>query len=160
MSDFKFKLVCRDGKARSGVMVTAHGEVKTPVFMPVGTAGSVKGLSPDELIACGSQIILGNTYHLYLSPGVDILANFGGLHEFMKWNGPILTDSGGYQVFSLGKAADDRPLNQLSKLKSGEKLVRVLENGVEFRSFKDGSKHLFTPEKVIDAIKARWSEMG
>lgn len=136
MKTFSFKLEKTDGKARAGVITTAHGEIETPVFMPVGTAGTVKAMTPEELREAGTEIILGNTYHLYLRPGMEILGKAGDLHKFMNWNGPILTDSGGYQVFSLSQ---------------GEKsLVKILDNGVEFRSYKDGSKHMFTPEKVID----------
>ncbi len=122
----------KKGKARAGKLVTDHGEVETPIFMPVGTQGTVKTLSPKELTENGVQIILGNTYHLYLRPGSDLIAGFGGLHRFMNWNRPILTDSGGYQVFSL---------NELRQLD---------EDGVTFRSHLDGSRNRFTPEIVID----------
>ena len=124
--------------ARAGVLHTPHGEVATPVFMPVGTCASVKTVSPQELKELGATIILGNTYHLYLRPGHEIVreAGSGGLHDFMGWDGPILTDSGGFQVFSL---AD---------------LRRITEEGVEFRSHIDGSTHLFTPEKVMEIEKA------
>lgn len=122
-----------DANARAGRLETAHGVIETPMFMPVGTAGSVKAVAPRELIGdIGAQIILGNTYHLYLRPGTEVLDDAGGLHRFMQWDGPILTDSGGYQVFSL---ADRR---------------EIAEEGVTFRSHLDGSKHLFTPESVID----------
>jgi queuine tRNA-ribosyltransferase len=138
MTEFSYKLIDTDGDARVGEIFTSHGTIKTPVFMPVGTAGTVKATSPEELEEVGAQIILGNTYHLYLRPGIDIIHNAGGLHKFMNWHKPILTDSGGYQVFSLSQA------------KEGKSLVKILDNGVEFKSYKDGSKHLFTPEKVID----------
>jgi tRNA-guanine transglycosylase, queuosine-34-forming len=120
-----------DGKARRGRLVTAHGVVETPIFMPVGTVGSVKAIAPDDLFALGAEIILGNTYHLYLRPGDERIARLGGLHDFAAWPRPILTDSGGFQAFSL---------SELSKFR---------EEGVEFRSHLDGSKHLFTPEKVV-----------
>ena len=97
-------ITCPESKARAGQIHTDHGSIDTPVFMPVGTAGSVKSLSPVDLIETGSQIILGNTYHLLLRPGMDIMESAGGLHKFMSWNGPILTDSGGYQVFFAGTA--------------------------------------------------------
>jgi len=139
MKDFSFKLLNKDGDARVGEITTAHGLIKTPVFMPVGTAGTVKATSPEELVEVGAQIILGNTYHLYLRPGMEILRNAGGLHKFMNWNKPILTDSGGYQVFSLSQGGKD-----------GGSLVKIMEDGVEFKSYKDGSKHMFTPEKVIE----------
>ncbi len=132
MSDIgRFDIVARCGHARAGILVTAHGAVETPIFMPVGTVGSVKALAPDDLGAAGAQIILGNTYHLYLRPGDDLVARRGGLHEFMRWDRPILTDSGGFQAFSLGS------LNKMTR------------DGVAFRSHIDGSKHMFTPEKVI-----------
>lgn len=120
-----------DGAARTGRLTTAHGAIETPVFMPVGTQGTVKSLCPTDLHDLGAQIILGNTYHLYLRPGDELVARLGGLHRFMGWDGPILTDSGGFQVFSL----------------SG--LRRITEEGVTFSSHIDGSNHLFSPEKVI-----------
>lgn len=119
-------------KARAGKMTTLHGEVKTPVFMPVATQASVKTLSSQDLAECGVQMIISNAYHLYLRPGVDIIAKAGGLHKFMGWNGAITTDSGGFQVFSLAE------------------LRRIAEEGVEFQSHIDGSRHMFTPENVID----------
>ena len=126
-----FRVLARDGAARRGVLHTAHGIVHTPIFMPVGTVGSVKAIAPDDLDAVGAEIILGNTYHLYLRPGDELIARRGGLHEFNAWRKPILTDSGGFQVFSLSA------------------LRTLTEEGVTFRSHIDGSKHMFTPEKVI-----------
>lgn len=127
----------KNSNARAGVISTAHGDIKTPIFMPVGTQATVKGVFTRDLTDCiKAQIILGNTYHLYLRPGVDTLKKAGGLHKFSSWNRPILTDSGGFQVFSLSGI---RKLN---------------ENGCEFRSHIDGSKHFFTPEKVIDIERA------
>ena len=134
-----FEVKHNDAKsnARAGVITTAHGCIKTPIFMPVGTQATVKGvLARDLLDTVKAQIILGNTYHLYLRPGTDILIKAGGLHKFSSWNHPILTDSGGFQVFSLSGI---RKLN---------------EEGCEFRSHIDGSKHLFTPERVIDIERA------
>lgn len=119
-------------KARLGLLKTAHGEILTPTFMPVGTQGTVKALSPKELIEAESRIILGNAYHLYLRPGLEIIKNAGGLHRFISWDKPILTDSGGYQIFSL----------------AGFRKVR--DEGVEFQSHLDGSRHFLTPEKVIE----------
>lgn len=122
---------CSDTRARAGVLHTPHGDIPTPVFMPVGTQATVKTMSPDELEAIGAGIILGNTYHLYLRPGHELIERAGGLHKFMSWNGSILTDSGGFQVFSLGP------------------LRKITEKGVEFRSYIDGSVHMFTPESVM-----------
>jgi len=121
------------GKARAGRLFTPHGEVETPVFMPVGTLASVKGVSQDTLEELGGQIILANTYHLYLRPGIATIRKMGGLHDFMAWPRAILTDSGGFQVFSL---------NELRK---------VTEEGVTFRSHLDGSAHFFSPESAIEA---------
>lgn len=131
----KFTLQATDQrtKARAGCMETAHGAIETPIFMPVGTAGTVKAVHQHELIeAVQAQIILGNTYHLYLRPGLDVLRRAGGLHRFIGWDQPILTDSGGYQVYSLTEVR------------------KIREEGVTFRSHIDGSKHLFTPENVMD----------
>ena len=119
--------------ARSGLLTTDHGKIQTPIFMPVGTLGTVKGIDQQELINdIKAQIILGNTYHLYLRPGIEIIKKAGGLHSFMNWSNPILTDSGGYQVYSLAKRR------------------KIKEEGVYFRSHIDGSSHLFTPESVVD----------
>ncbi len=135
MSKF-FTLQAQSGKARAGLIKTEHGEIQTPIFMPVGTRASVKSLWQEELEELGAQIILGNTYHLYLRPGHELIARLGGLHKFMNWKRPILTDSGGYQVFSLSD------LNKIS------------EEGVEFRSHIDGSKHFIGPEKSMEIQKA------
>ncbi len=129
---FGFELTHTDGLARRGRMRTAHGDVETPAFMPVGTQGAVKGVTHRELDALGAEILLSNTYHLYLRPGDDLIARRGGLHRFIGWNKPILTDSGGYQVFSL---SDRRTID---------------ENGAHFRSHLDGSAHSLTPEKAAD----------
>jgi queuine tRNA-ribosyltransferase len=130
-----FQVKCRDkeSKARTGVLRTSHGDIPTPIFMPVGTAGTVKGILQRDLAEdIDAKIILGNTYHLFLRPGIDILKSVGGLHKFMSWKRPILTDSGGYQVFSL---------NEIRK---------ITEEGALFRSHIDGSSHMFTPENTID----------
>jgi queuine tRNA-ribosyltransferase len=126
-----FTVTHRDGQARRGRLRLAHGEVDTPAFMPVGTYGAVKAMSPEELAALGAQIVLGNTFHLWLRPGLDVIAKHGGLHRFMGWNGPILTDSGGFQVFSLGD------------------LRKITENGVEFASPINGDRLLLTPEESM-----------
>ena len=135
MAAFRFQLEARDDKtsARAGNFRTDHGEVRTPIFMPVGTAGTVKAVTQQQLTDdAGAQIILGNTYHLYLRPGLDVLQAAGGLHRFNHWDRPILTDSGGYQVFSLAASR------------------KITEDGVVFQSHIDGSRHLFTPENVMD----------
>src|SRR5881398_4166634 len=118
--------------ARRGRLTTAHGEIDTPAFMPVGTQGSVKGVSPRELHELNAQIVLGNTYHLFVRPGLDVLKHFGGLHKFMNWDGPILTDSGGYQIFSLAK------------------LRKITEQGVEFQNHIDGARAFISPEIAME----------
>src|SRR6188472_2911829 len=123
----------KNSRARAGILHLPHGDVETPIFMPVGTAGTVKAVHQEELVEqIGAQIILGNTYHLYLRPGMEVIQAAGGLHSFNHWPRPILTDSGGYQVYSL---------SQQRKIK---------EEGVRFSSHIDGSKHIFTPESVMD----------
>ncbi len=127
----------KNSNARSGILKTDHGEIKTPIFMPVGTAGTVKSVSQRDLEdQVNAQIILGNTYHLYLRPGIETLERIGGLHKFISWNKPILTDSGGYQVYSL----------------SGRR--KIIEEGVKFKSHIDGSSHFFTPENVMEIQKS------
>ena len=131
MLPLTYKLEKTDGRARAGVIETPHGIIHTPVFMPVGTQATVKTMTPEEVEELGAEIILGNTYHLYLRPGDDLVAKFGGLHKFMNWKKPILTDSGGFQVFSLGA------------------LRKIKEEGVYFSSHLDGSKHFISPEISI-----------
>ena len=132
MDPFAFQVGATDGRARSGEFHTPHGTVETPTFMPVGTLATVKSLDPDDLTALGAQMILSNAYHLHLRPGDDLVRDMGGLHTFMHWSKPILTDSGGFQVFSLAT------------------LRTISEDGVEFRSHVDGSLHQFTPERVME----------
>lgn len=138
-----FKLLHQDKKirARTGIIHTDHGDIETPAFMPVGTQASVKTLDQQDLENLSAPIILGNTYHLHLRPGEDTIAKLGGLHKFMNWPKPILTDSGGFQVFSLGL--------QKTKNKQGQLLVKIDEDGVSFSSHLDGSKHRFTPESSL-----------
>jgi queuine tRNA-ribosyltransferase len=133
----EFEIVGTDGAARAGILHTPHGPLPTPAFMPVGTKGSVKGIHPDELRALGAHILLGNTYHLHFRPGSDVIAELGGLHAFMGWDGPILTDSGGFQVFSLR-----------------DTLLAVDDSGVTFRSVYDGAPARLTPQLVAE-IQAR-----
>jgi queuine tRNA-ribosyltransferase len=132
MTRFAFTIHATDGRARSGTIAMRRGEIRTPAFMPVGTAGSVKAMKPDEVRATGADIILGNTYHLMLRPGAERVARLGGLHKFMNWERPILTDSGGYQVMSLAE------------------LRTISEEGVRFRSHLDGSEHMLSPERSIE----------
>ncbi len=127
-----FELLKNDGKARRGRLTTAHGVIETPVFMPVGTQGSVKAVSPRELHELKAQIILGNTYHLYVRPGLEVISHFGGLHRFMNWDGPILTDSGGYQIFSLAK------------------LRKITDEGVHFQNHLDGTPTFISPEIAME----------
>jgi queuine tRNA-ribosyltransferase len=131
---FSFKVISESSKtkARIGRLKTAHGEVETPVFMPVGSKAAVRTMTPDEVKQAGATMILSNAYHLYLRPGTELMKKFGGLHAFMGWDGPILTDSGGYQVFSLSH------------------ILKIDDNGVGFRSPIDGSSHFLTPEDVVD----------
>ncbi|MGE5476991.1 MAG: tRNA guanosine(34) transglycosylase Tgt [Bacteroidales bacterium] len=132
MTAFKFEVFATDGAARLGRLHTAHGPMDTPAFMPVGTAGTVKAMMPESVAATGAQMILGNTYHLMLRPGAERVGRLGGLHEFMNWPGPILTDSGGFQVMSLAK------------------LRKMTEEGVAFQSHIDGSRHMLTPERSME----------
>src|SRR5438270_2879123 len=132
MTRFAFTIAATDGAARSGTMATKRGEIRTPAFMPVGTAATVKAMRPEEIRASGADIILGNTYHLMLRPGAERVAKLGGLHRFMGWERPILTDSGGYQVMSLSE------------------LSKVTEEGVSFASHLDGSRHMLSPERSIE----------
>ena len=132
MITYELLHVDKNSGARRGVIHTPHGDIQTPIFMPVGTQATVKSMTPEELVENGAQIILANTYHLYLRPGDKLVKEAGGLHKFMRWDKPILTDCGGFQVFSLSD------------------LRTISEDGVEFRSYLDGSKHFFSPEKVME----------
>lgn len=134
---FKYEILheCKQSGARIGRLTTPHGVIETPVFMPVGTMATVKSLSPEEVEGLGSQIILSNTYHLYLRPGHEIIRQAGGLHKFMNWHKPILTDSGGFQIFSLSS------------------MRKITEEGATFSSFIDGSKHFIGPEESMESKK-------
>ncbi|GFO56333.1 queuine tRNA-ribosyltransferase [Geomonas sp. Red276] len=144
MPALTFELIKKDpgSAARLGSLTTTHGKIETPIFMPVGTQATVKAMTPEELTEVGSQIILANTYHLYLRPGHELIGRLGGLHRFMHWNGPILTDSGGFQVFSLGE------------------LRKITEEGVKFRSHIDGSTHFISPEVSIAIQEALGSDIA
>ncbi|ASP21763.1 queuine tRNA-ribosyltransferase [Antarctobacter heliothermus] len=141
MAQTSFELIARDGRARRGVIRTPRGEIRTPAFMPVGTAATVKGMMPESVAATGADILLGNTYHLMLRPGAERVARLGGLHTFMNWSGPILTDSGGFQVMSLAE------------------LRKLTEDGVTFRSHIDGSKHMLSPERSMEIQKLLGSDI-
>ncbi|MCB1328174.1 MAG: tRNA guanosine(34) transglycosylase Tgt, partial [Maritimibacter sp.] len=138
---FTFSLHATDGAARTGVISTPRGEIRTPAFMPVGTAATVKAMLPESVAATGADILLGNTYHLMLRPGAERVARLGGLHAFMNWEKPILTDSGGFQVMSLAE------------------LRKLTEDGVTFRSHIDGSKHMLTPERSMEIQKLLGSDI-
>ncbi len=141
MAQTSFELIARDGRARRGVIRTPRGEIRTPAFMPVGTAATVKGMMPESVAATGADILLGNTYHLMLRPGAERVARLGGLHKFMNWHRPILTDSGGFQVMSLSD------------------LRKLTEEGVSFRSHIDGSKHMLSPERSMEIQKLLGSDI-
>ncbi len=138
---FAFHIAARDGAARTGAITTPHGVIRTPAFMPVGTAGTVKAMLPDSVRATGADILLGNTYHLMLRPGAERVARLGGLHGFMNWNGPILTDSGGFQVMSLAS------------------LRKLTEEGVTFASHIDGSRHMLSPERSMEIQRLLGSDI-
>jgi len=140
--NFEILATDRHSKARQGRLPTAHGVIDTPAFMPVGTQGSVKGVSPRELRELKAQIVLGNTYHLFVRPGLDVIKHFGGLHKFMNWDGPILTDSGGYQIFSLAK------------------LRKITEDGVEFQNHIDGARAFISPEIAMEIQAALGSDIA
>jgi queuine tRNA-ribosyltransferase len=142
LSAIDFKLLKQDGDARLGSLTTPHGTIDTPIFMPVGTQATVKAMTPEELVTIGAQIILANTYHLYIRPGHELVARMGGLHQFMAWNGPILTDSGGFQVFSLSE------------------LRKISEEGVRFQSHLDGSYHFISPEGAIAIQEALGADIA
>ncbi|PIR78547.1 MAG: tRNA guanosine(34) transglycosylase Tgt [Candidatus Magasanikbacteria bacterium CG10_big_fil_rev_8_21_14_0_10_36_16] len=144
MTFFQITHKDKNSRARTGLIQTDHGVIETPDFMPVGTQATVKTLSKEDLNTIGAQIILANTYHLHLRPTEDLIAKFGGLHKFMNWDKPILTDSGGFQVFSLGLQKEAKDVT------SNEKLVSIDDDGVTFKSHLDGSTHRFTPEEAIN----------
>ena len=159
---FSFDLLAKEGEARAGKIVTPHGTIETPSFVAVGTQATVKALSTEDLHKIGNQVIITNTYHLHLQPGEDLIESVGGLHRFMSWQGPLMTDSGGFQIFSLG-AGKEHGVGKIASIfpeeadrgghlskKDTRPLVRVNEDGVEFISHLDGSPHRFTPERVIE----------
>jgi queuine tRNA-ribosyltransferase/7-cyano-7-deazaguanine tRNA-ribosyltransferase len=168
---FSFSLSAKDGGGRAGRLVTPHGAVETPSFVAVGTQGTVKGLSVDDLHKIGSQVIITNAYHLHLQPGEDVIETMGGLHGFMSWQGPLMTDSGGFQIFSHGAGKEhgvgkigaifpeNRDRGGHFSFRKGKPLVKVDEDGVEFISYLDGSRHRFTPELVIEIERKMGADM-
>ena len=159
--EFIIEKKLKDGLARAGILTTAHGDILTPAFVPVGTKASVKALTPEQVKDLGAKVILANTYHLYLQPGDELVAEAGGLHKFMNWSGPIMTDSGGFQIFSLG-AAFGKELSKITKIidpslliperfddAGAPRLAKIGQDGVSFKSHLDGSIHYITPEKSI-----------
>jgi tRNA-guanine transglycosylase len=174
MASFSFTVAHRDAKtqARTGILQTAHGAIQTPSFVAVGTQASVKAIAPDDLERSGIQVLICNTYHLHLRPGEDLIAQMGGLHRFMSWPGPIMTDSGGFQIFSLG-AGNEHGVGKIASIfpeegdhgghlhpsARGQSLVTLGEEGVEFRSHLDGSRHFFSPESVIEIQRKLGADM-
>ncbi len=172
-----FTVSCRDHntRARCGVLQTPHGAIQTPSFVAVGTQATVKAVGPDDLKKIGIQVLIANTYHLHLRPGEDVIAQLGGLHRFMGWDGPIMTDSGGFQAFSLGAAIEHgvgkiasifpdeieaaTRGGHLSKARHGQSLVKITEEGIEFRSHLDGSPQRFTPENTIEIQRKLGADM-
>src|SRR3954453_14512447 len=157
-----FVIHARDGasRARAGVLRTAHGEVRTPAFVPLATKATVKGLEPREVAALGYDIVLGNTFHLFLDPGHELIARFGGLHEFMRWDGPIVTDSGGFQVFSMGHGGVADEIKGRSTGERHSAIVSIEEEGVRFRSYLDGSEHFLGPETSMEVQAALGSDLA
>ncbi|MBW1740598.1 MAG: tRNA guanosine(34) transglycosylase Tgt [Deltaproteobacteria bacterium] len=159
---FSFELLAKEDDARTGRLVTPHGTIETPSFVPVGTQATVKAVSMEDLRKIGSQVMITNAYHLHLQPGEDLIERMGGLHRFMGWDGPLMTDSGGFQIFSLGAGKahgvgkiapifpEEKDRGRHLGSKKGKSLVRVDEDGVEFISYLDGSRHRFTPEGVME----------
>ena len=169
-ADFGFEILARDGAARRGRLRTAHGTVETPAFVAVATQGSVKSVSPSAVRDAGTQILFANTYHLYLRPGAETVARHGGLHRFMSWDGPILTDSGGFQVFSLG-AGLEHGVGKVASIfpgegagpgasRAGQGMVRVEEERVVFTSHVDGRRHVFTPEISVQVQRALGADVA
>jgi len=177
MNRLRLSIDCRDPhtRARCGILKTPHGEIHTPSFVAVGTQATVKAVGPDDLKKIGIQVLIANTYHLHLRPGEDVIAQLGGLHRFMGWDGPIMTDSGGFQAFSLGAAiehgvgkiasifpdeveAAERG-GHLRKARQGQSLVKITEEGIEFRSHLDGSPQQFTPENTIEIQRKLGADM-
>jgi queuine tRNA-ribosyltransferase len=161
MSD-PFEIEARDpgSRARAGVLRTAHGDVRTPAFVPLATKATVKGLEPHEVAALGYDMVLGNTFHLFLDPGPELVAEFGGLHDFMRWDGPIITDSGGFQVFSMGHGG---VADEVKGRNTGDRhsaILAIEEEGVRFRSYLDGSERFMAPETSMEVQAALGSDLA
>src|SRR5690554_1812929 len=170
-TDFSLEISSRDGPARLATLTTPHGVIRTPAFVAVGTRSTVKGVSSEQVQETGTQVLFNNTYHLYLRPGSDVVRELGGVHRFMSWDRPVMTDSGGFQVFSLG-AGIEHGVGKVANIFPGEErdrsarqgapgdsLVRVTEEGVHFRSHIDGSSHFFTPELSIGVQRELGADM-
>jgi queuine tRNA-ribosyltransferase len=160
-----FEIHARAGRARAGTLHLAHGEVRTPAFVPLATKAVVRGLEPADVAALGFDMVLGNTFHLFLNPGHELIAEFGGLHEFMRWDGPIITDSGGFQVFSMGhgNVADEikaRPPRASAGADRAGKILAIEEEGVTFRSYLDGTTHFMGPETSMAVQAALGSDIA
>jgi queuine tRNA-ribosyltransferase len=157
-----FQILSRDpgSRARAGVLRTPHGEIRTPAFVPLATKATVKGLEPREVAGLGYDMVLGNTYHLFLEPGHELIARFGGLHRFMGWEGPIVTDSGGFQVFSMGHGNVAAEIKKTGGPARPDSAVRIEERGVTFRSHLDGSKRFMAPETSMEVQAALGSDLA
>jgi queuine tRNA-ribosyltransferase len=155
-----FRIVSRDGSARAGVLVTAHGEVETPAFVPLATSATVKGLDSSEVEALGFQMVLGNTFHLFIQPGHELIRDLGGLHEFMAWRRPIITDSGGFQVFSMGHGSVAEEIKGSRTNERKSRILSIDEEGVRFRSYVDGDEKFMGPETSMEIQAALGSDVA
>ncbi len=156
-----FEIVARDGDARAGLLQTPHGSIETPCFVPLATRGAVKGLLPEEVEGLGFDLVLGNTYHLMLAPGEELIARLGGLHEFIGWSRPIITDSGGFQVFSLAhRSVADEVKGRRGAPASAGGVLEISEQGVRFRSYIDGTEHLLSPERSMQVQAGLGSDIA
>ena len=160
MHDGKFRIDARDGSARAGVLVCAHGEVETPAFVPLATSATVKGLDSAEVEALGFQMVLGNTFHLFLQPGHELIAELGGLHEFMAWRRPIITDSGGFQVFSMGHGSVAEEIKGSRTNERQSRILEISEEGVRFRSYVDGAEKFMGPETSMEIQAALGADVA
>ena len=160
MTDEHFRIDARDGSARAGVLLCAHGEVETPAFVPLATSATVKGLDSAEVEALGYQMVLGNTFHLFIQPGHELVAQLGGLHEFMAWRRPIITDSGGFQVFSMGHGSVAEEIKGSRTNERKSRILEISEEGVRFRSYIDGDEKFMGPETSMEIQAALGSDVA